>query len=115
MTRNNPERGAARKSNEALERRRELERERSDTLRFEFVASELDLAVTFCESATSTSDPERSKRNLAQAEKAYESAKHFLDGQHLIEPMRRTIEGKVSVLESALKKAQEKKERKAGR
>lgn len=105
----NKQRGetAAKKSAEEVEREGELLRERSDTLRFEFIASELDLAVTFCDGAASTSDPEKRARNLAQAEKAYQSAKHFLEGQRLSEPMHRTIQGKVSALESLLRKARE--------
>ncbi|MGH9735456.1 MAG: hypothetical protein ACRD8A_12810 [Candidatus Acidiferrales bacterium] len=108
MTRNNEDEAErAKEYGEALERERELLQERSAAMRLEFVALELDLAMTFCKSAASTSDPEKSGRNVAQAEKAYESAKHFLDGRRLRGPMRRTIQEKVSALESLLKKARE--------
>ncbi|HTU36213.1 MAG TPA: hypothetical protein VMF66_20610, partial [Candidatus Acidoferrum sp.] len=96
---------AAKKTAETFERKRDLLRQRGETLRFEFVASELDLAITFCESAASTSDPEKSKRSVLRAKEAYETAKHFLSGEQISEPMRRTIQEKISRLELLLNKA----------
>ena len=45
-----------------------------------FVHTELDLAITFCEVAQSTHDPQRYHKNLEHAQKAYLSAKQFLRG-----------------------------------
>lgn len=97
-------RGATPQDNsDALERERELLLERSDALRIEFVASELDLAITFCESAASTSNPQKSRRSVQRAEEAFATAKHFLDGEHVSAPIRRTIEEKLARLEPLLK------------
>jgi hypothetical protein len=90
------------KRSEVLERERQLVQERADALRLEFIASELDLAITLCQSATLTRDPERSRRNVAQAQEAYWTAKHFLGIDHHNQPMCRTLEAKLSTLESLL-------------
>lgn len=87
---------------EALKRERKLLKERSDTLRFEFVVSELDLAITFCHSAAATRDPERSRRNRERAEEAYSTARRFLGSERVSEPMRRMIQEKTSALEELL-------------
>lgn len=97
-------RGETPKANgDALERERELLLERSDALRIEFVASELELAITFCRTAASTSDPQKSRRSVQRAEEAFATAKHFLDGQHVSGPIRRAIEEKLARLEPLLK------------
>lgn len=93
---------AAKDKSEWLRQEQEILRERSDKLRFEFVASELDLAITFCESAASTSKPRRSRRSVQRAKEAYATAKHFLDGDSISESMRRTIEEKIARLEQLL-------------
>lgn len=98
-----PKRGEmAPDKSESLEREREVLQERSDALRFEFVASELDLAITFCESAASTSNPQKSQTSMERAEEAFATAKRFLDGEHVDEPIRRTIEEKLARLEPLL-------------
>lgn len=94
---------AAKKLGEALEREREVLQERSAALRFEFVVSELDLAITFCHSAAATRDPERSRKNKDRADEAYSSARHFLERDGLSEPMRQTVQSKVFELESLLR------------
>ena len=45
--------------------------------RVEFVMTELDVAITFCEVALSTSDPAKKERNIENALKGYETALRF--------------------------------------
>jgi hypothetical protein len=44
----------------------------------DFIETELDLALTFCKIAETTSDPETAKRNIENARRAYDSAKKAL-------------------------------------
>jgi cytochrome c556 len=44
-----------------------------------FVEIELDLAITFCQVASSTDNPVKFKRNIAHASSAYKSATRALD------------------------------------
>jgi hypothetical protein len=54
-------------------------RQRHEALRFQLVATELDLAITFCEVALNANDPTKHDRNIiAHAMKAYSAAVHFL-------------------------------------
>lgn len=92
-----------RERNEMIEREREAIEERNNALKFEFVTSELDLALTFCHIAASTNNSPRSRRNLARAQEAYSAASHFLVSSRLSEPMRRTVQQKVADLESFLR------------
>lgn len=76
---------------------------RSDALRFEFIVAEIDLAITFCETAASTRDPARIRRNIERATEAYATAKHFVSGGGISKAMLRTIQRKTSELESLLR------------
>jgi hypothetical protein len=64
---------------DALQYARELRKE-SAAVGARFVEIELDLAITFCEVALSTDNPNKFKRNLAHARSAYKSATRSLDG-----------------------------------
>jgi hypothetical protein len=44
----------------------------------DFILTELETAITFCDVARSTSDSERRARNIANADKGYQTALHFL-------------------------------------
>lgn len=103
----------AKEYGEALEREREVLQERSDALRVEFVVSEIELAITFCHSAAATRDPERSHRNRDRAEEAYSTAKHFLGSERVSDPMRRTVQEKISKLEGLLRGLRARKLRRA--
>lgn len=54
----------------------ELRRE-FESNQVQFVFTELDTAATFCEVAKSSSDPEKIKRNVANARTAYDTALKF--------------------------------------
>jgi len=87
---------------EFLEREREALEERNNSLRLEFINSEIDLAITFCRLAASTHDPGKSRRNLRQAERAHSAAMHFLETSRIGLPMPRAVQSKLSDLESLL-------------
>jgi hypothetical protein len=70
-----------------------------EALQLEFITIELDLALTFCEIAVTTSDEERTQRNLQHARLAYEVAKKFLAKATLPPDVRRDVEQKVHRLE----------------
>lgn len=55
-------------------------RQKSDSVRFQLVSTELDLAITFCMVAATTSDQGRSDRNIANAAQAYASAAAYYLG-----------------------------------
>ena len=74
-------------------------RQKHNSLKFQFVTMELDLAITFSLSAATTNDQAKSHRNIAYAEQAYATAIHFLNcnleaGQNL------EIEAKLTQLNS---------------
>jgi len=62
-------------------------RQRQEAIRFQLVATELDLAITFCEVAMTTNDPARFDRNISNAQQAYAAAIHFLSCNHLKAPL----------------------------
>src|ERR1700751_1581968 len=79
-----------------------LLQERSRELRFEFISTELDLALTFCRIALSTDDQNKARREEAQALRAYRAAKHFLKEGMLNGAMDQTIREKMDGLERLL-------------
>jgi hypothetical protein len=82
-------------------------RENFNAVQYEFIQAELDLAITFCEIAASTKDPQKSGRNKMHAEEARKAAKHFLSEDRLNQKMRQEIQGKMGRLERLLSKVQE--------
>ena len=69
----------------------------------EFVCVELDLALTFCEIAASTNDPQKTKRNRAHAEEAHDAAARFLNQDSLRPAEKQEIRAKIERLESLLR------------
>jgi hypothetical protein len=69
---------------------------------FEFIVTELDLALTFWDLANSTLDEQRATRNLKHAKEAYTAAIHFLNDARLDRARRRVVHGKLQQLESLL-------------
>jgi hypothetical protein len=72
-------------------------REASNAVHVDFVLTELDLAITFCERALSTQDDETRERNIRHARKAYD-AQHFLEGLNLTSAEQERIKEKASRL-----------------
>ena len=77
-------------------------RERQDALRSQLVATELELAITFCQVAATTKDPARYERNIANALEAFYAAVYFLDCNHLKSTLDLEIKEKLLRLDSLL-------------
>jgi len=76
--------------------------EKYNASRYGFISTEVDLGITFCEIAASTTDPEKTERNLAHAEQAQQAAKHFLKQGKLDRSMQRELQEKINRLEKLL-------------
>jgi len=69
-----------------------------EDLKLQFIDTELDLAITFCQIALSAAEPDKAERNVTNAYRAYEGAVQWLNGtnaQHnheIGEKMRRVEE-----------------------
>ena len=77
-------------------------RERQDALRSQLVATELDLAITFCQVAATTKDAARYERNIANALEAFYAAVYFLDCNHRKRTLDVEIKEKLLRLDSLL-------------
>jgi hypothetical protein len=92
---------------ENLSRFEELRRDQ-EALRYQFISTELDLALTFAGISRSTDDKERYERNLDHARKAIEAAKKYLgetnlkagEREEIVEKLRR-IEPLIASLRSS--------------
>ena len=82
-------------------------RQSFEAAQYQFIQTELDLAISFCEIAASTSDPQRSRRSKMHAEKARAAAKHLLGEDRLSREMRREIQVKMARLERLLSELRE--------
>lgn len=76
--------------------------ESSRGIRFGFISTELDLAITFCEVALNERNHQRFERNIANAQSAYISAKHFIDDRDLTVFERDRIREQILELEELL-------------
>ncbi len=73
-----------------------------EALRYQFISTELDLALTFMGVSQSTDDEERSERNLNHAKKAIAAAKKYLGGTNLSAGEREELVEKLRKLEGLL-------------
>ena len=78
-----------------------LKRE-NDEAKFGFIIAELDLAATFCERASTTSDSTKAERNLNHALRAYGSAIRFAKKAELTPERREQIKEKIDRLDAIL-------------
>jgi hypothetical protein len=76
----------------------ELRREQ-EALRYQFISTELDLALTFIGISRSTEDEGRSVRNLNHAKKAIEATKKYLGETNLMTSKREELVEKLQKLE----------------
>jgi hypothetical protein len=77
----------------------EILRRDQEALRYQFISTELDLALTFIGISRSTDDEERSERNLNHAKKAAESAKKYLRDANLSTAKREELVEKLQKFE----------------
>jgi hypothetical protein len=73
-----------------------------EALRFQFISTELDLALTFIGISRSTDDEERAERNLNRAKHAIEAARKYLGGTNLSTSEREELVEKLQKLERLL-------------
>ena len=74
----------------------------SHGVRFGFICTELDLAITFCQIALSTRDHDRFERNISNAQSAYTAAKHFMAATDLSVSQRKKIREQLVQLDELL-------------
>jgi len=77
-------------------------RSRMETALAQFVYTELDLALTFCDMALSTRDSDHAKRRVALAMEAYESAGRYLQELEVAPYVKQQINEKLRQLQKAL-------------
>src|SRR5215472_18827428 len=77
-------------------------RQRYDANSCQLIATELDLAITFCQVAATTNDPARYDRNIANAKEAHSAALYFLGCNHLKSTLEAEIKEKLLWLDSLL-------------
>ena len=84
------------------------EREKLETghraAKYNFILTELDLALTFCDMASGANDREKAERNMDNAQRAYEAAKHFLDEADFSGRMKTTLQRKIGRLRTVLRR-----------
>jgi len=62
---------------------------------FQFVLTELELAITFAETAASADSDEKATRNIENARRAYKAAMKFAEGARFTPQMTQSIVEKV--------------------
>jgi hypothetical protein len=83
--------------------------EQHEAAKFQFISTELELALTFCRIALTSEDREKSRRNRDNADQAYAAAARFLQSADLTESMDREIRPKLTQLKSLLAELHEKR------
>jgi hypothetical protein len=68
---------AGRARRDALKARQEELRDRLQTTQIEFVLTELNTSITFCDLALASKDPMKTRRNVQNARTGYETALRF--------------------------------------
>jgi hypothetical protein len=77
-------------------------REQFERNRAQFLITELSTALTFCEVAKSSDDPEKTQRNVKNAREGYDTILKFRNGVHLDAQAKTEFENKCSHLKSEL-------------
>src|SRR5262245_33304965 len=79
--------------------------------KYNFILTELDLALTFCQMAMASEDKAKSVRNKDNAQRACDAAMHFLNDDGFSGSMKANVRRKVAELKCNLKKLREQKPR----
>jgi len=85
-----------------LQRRREKLEQDHEVAKFQFISTELDMAITFCQMAIASDSQDKTERNVDHARRAYEAAQRFLPEAHLDPQMHQEIDGKLTRLRPLL-------------
>lgn len=83
-------------------RQQEL-RENLEVSRIQFILTELHTAATFCDVAKSATDPEKTRRNIANARKGYDTALKFSHDAHFDERSKSAYDEKLAHVQLLLK------------
>jgi hypothetical protein len=70
-------------------------KQRHHSAKYQFVMTELDLAITFAKISLSAEDPDKAERNRGHADQAFAAARHFVRGANLTRKMRLEVEERV--------------------
>ena len=62
-----------------------------EVAKFQFVLTELEVAITFAETAASTDSDEKATRNIENARRAYNAAMKFAEGARFTPQMTQSI------------------------
>lgn len=73
----------------------------------QFISTEIDLALTFCEMASSSRDEENARRRIDRATEAYESAAHFLKRMKNSPAVKDGIVEKIEELKHAIERCKQ--------
>lgn len=79
-------------------------KEQHETTKYQFVLTELDLAITFGEIALSAKDEWKAERNEINAKRAYSVAKHFFRDASFTGKMNREIAPRLARIERLLRR-----------
>jgi hypothetical protein len=75
--------------------------------KFQFVITELELAMTFCDIALSSDGGAKRERNIKNAKRAHDAGLHFLGEGDLSEQQTKQVRDRLDKLEPMLRKATE--------
>src|SRR5215472_14857130 len=87
-----------------LQRRRERLEQDHDLAKFHFIATELDMALTYCEIAITTNDENKAELTAEYAKQAYEAARRFLPGARLAPQMNQEIDERLTRLQPLIQR-----------
>ena len=83
-------------------------KQQHQSAKYQFVMTELELAITFAKMALSAEDPDKAERTRGHAEQAFAAARHFVRGSSFTQKMRLEVEQRVEQMRqlmSRLKKS----------
>ena len=78
--------------------------------KYHFVLTELDLAITFGNIALTGNDPLKTERNVRNAKRAYQAAKHFSNKAAFSEKMKREVKDRSTEVELLLRQLNTKRQ-----
>jgi hypothetical protein len=85
-----------------------LDRSRTSHIvaKFQFILTELQLAITFCEMALSSEGSAKMRRNFENATRAHNAAIHFLGDGDLTTDQQEQVQEELGKLEPMLREAE---------
>jgi hypothetical protein len=78
-------------------------RDQFESNQLQFLLIEVDTAITFCDVAKTSADPDRMRRNIANARTAYDTLLKFIGRAHFDAASKREFDQKFARLQSLLR------------